>query len=170
MLSPPSRQGSELYVSSMTQVLLYQYNAATRTVPTTFTVIVDHLPSDGGKYCHRIQSGSEQWSLMRFSWKELPAHTLLITPARGAVPRSLLVSNGPLDNIDATATDPSNGRSQIRRFALPPGARSTPYTWPSGGELIAYGIRNPAGFSLGPKLTQGILPPTLWAIENGASL
>lgn len=112
--------------------------------------------------------GSESLRLTRSYRKDLPARTLLITPARGTVPRSLLVSDGPLENIDATASDPSNGRSQIRRFALP--APATPYIWPLGGELIAYGIRNPAGLSLGPKLTQGVLPPTLWAVENGASL
>lgn len=100
--------------------------------------------------------------------RELPARTLLITPARGNVPRSLLVSDGPLENIDATASNPRNGRSQIRRFAL--STLGTPYIWPSGGQLIAYGIRNPAGFSLGPKLTQALLPPTLWTVENGASL
>ena len=42
-------KGSELYVSTQLQVLLYQYNSQTRTVSGGVPkVIVDGLPSDGG--------------------------------------------------------------------------------------------------------------------------
>lgn len=47
--------GEELYVSTQLQVLLYQYDAHTRSVsPGAPKVIVDGLPSDGGTRTHAI--------------------------------------------------------------------------------------------------------------------
>jgi hypothetical protein len=66
-----------------------------------------------------------------------------------------------LENIDPTARDPASGRSQIRRFSL---RSSSPQTWISG-ELLAYGIRNPAGFAFSP-----LSPTKLAIVENGASI
>lgn len=75
---------------------------------------------------------------------------------------SILISSGPLTNIDETARDPSSGRSQVRQFSLnSPSSQS----W-IDGQLIAYGIRNPAGlaFSLSSPASK------LYIVENGASI
>ena len=108
---------------------------------------------------------------MRISVADLTTRTLLVIPAVGATPRSLLVSDGPLSNIDFTAQIPSNGRSQIRRFAIGTNASLVPpggFLWTGAqAELIAFGIRNPAGFTLGPSPSR---PLDLWVVENGASL
>ena len=70
-----------------------------------------------------------------------------------------------------TARDPASGRSQIRAFSLAQPPPSSPQADASAaqdffsGELLAFGIRNPAGFAL--------LPPTsahLWVVDNGASI
>ncbi|KAI5118404.1 hypothetical protein M0805_007538 [Coniferiporia weirii] len=147
-------EGAELYVSSQLQVLLYNYDTKTRTVFGTPKIIVKDLPSDG----------------------DLTTRTLLITPELGNAPRALLVSDGPLSNIDFTAQIPSNGRSQIRRFLLGPAGSFAPlvptggFSWTGfpGGKLIAFGIRNPAGLSLAPN--PEVRPNELWVVENGASL
>jgi glucose/arabinose dehydrogenase len=76
----------------------------------------------------------------------------------------MLVANGPLTNIDPTARDPSSGRSQIRNFVLPRSNHSAPLQW-SSGQIIAYGIRNPAGFAFHPSSSEH-----LYVVENGASI
>lgn len=76
--------------------------------------------------------------------------------------KSLLIATGPLTNIDETARDPTSGRSQIRRFPLNHNSSQTFLS----GELIAYGIRNPAGFAFSPLAPTS----TLFAVENGASI
>jgi glucose/arabinose dehydrogenase len=65
-----------------------------------------------------------------------------------------------MSNIDPTARDPTSGRSQIRRFSIHGSAQ----TWLSG-ELLAYGIRNPAGFAFSPMSGS-----QLFVVENGASI
>ena len=110
----------------------------------------------------------------------MTTRTLLLVPISPHRPRSILVSDGPLANIDPTASDPSNGRSQIRRFALGPAGMFAPlvpaggFHWPSpgislgDGDLLAFGIRNAAGLALSPNPTAN--PTDLWVVENGASL
>lgn len=91
---------------------------------------------------------------------------------------SVFIASGPLTNIDTTARDPSSGRSQIRRFSLNPTTTSATPTWLSG-DLVAYGIRNPAGFALYPTpsvipllASSSSSPPVrqLYVVENGASI
>lgn len=78
----------------------------------------------------------------------------------------MLVASGPFTNIDPTARDPSSGRSQIRRFDVPPShnAQAAPLQW-SEGEILVYGIRNPAGFAFHPSSSE-----KLYVVENGASI
>lgn len=89
--------------------------------------------------------------------------------------KALLVGSDPLTNIDPTARDPANGRSQIRRFAFPEIQilifPPPPLAWASG-RVIAYGIRNPAGFAFGagPAAGEPSLPKTLFVVESGASI
>jgi len=108
---------------------------------------------------------------------ELTTHTLQL---ERDTTRSiaLLVANGPKTNIDETARDPTSGRSQIRRFsfASPVKSHMPPPTqnW-EDGQIIAFGIRNPAGFAFPPSSSNLVQEDfahlkTLLVVENGASI
>ncbi|KAJ7148001.1 hypothetical protein C8R46DRAFT_917224 [Mycena filopes] len=86
---------------------------------------------------------------------DLTTHTLQLDGT------NLLIATGPKTNIDPTARDPASGRSQIRRFVLP---ATTPLEW-ADGEILVYGIRNPAGFAFHPASSN-----QLYVVENGASI
>lgn len=86
---------------------------------------------------------------------------------------AILVGSGPLTNIDLTARDPASGRSQIRRFvfnAISGVSPPIPLHW-TNGPVIAYGIRNPAGFAFptGPSI-RPVGTNDLYVVENGASI
>lgn len=66
------------------------------------------------------------------------------------------------DNIDPSARDPASGRSQLKSFSLISRGPATDFF---AGTLLAYGIRNPAGFAFWPPRAS-----TLWTVENGASI
>ncbi|KAF8075236.1 hypothetical protein FPV67DRAFT_1446178 [Lyophyllum atratum] len=147
--------GRTLYVSTATSVLAYDYDATTKTVSTApyFPyVAVDGLPGDG----------------------ELKTHTLLLEKDFAGRPSAILIGSGPLTNIDPTARDPASGRSQIRRVAFPLISPAIyppfPLHW-AQGQVIAYGIRNPAGFAFGVGPTIGSVGQrSLTVVENGASV
>ncbi|CAK5280790.1 unnamed protein product [Mycena citricolor] len=135
-----------LYVSTAAAVLAYQYDHARKSVgnSTAPCDVILGLPADG----------------------DLTTHTLQLEKTPGGA-ASLLVANGPLNNIDPTARDPASGRSQIRRFALsanPCRGSRPPKQW-TDGRVVAYGIRNPAGFAVHPAH-----PRKLYVVENGASI
>ncbi|KAF7430434.1 hypothetical protein PC9H_006141 [Pleurotus ostreatus] len=142
--------GSSLFVSTASEVRLYKYDSATKTVSGS-TVVVNGLPADG----------------------ELTTHALLLYKPKTSATRSatvLFVGSGPLTNIDPTARDPASGRSQVRGFKLSTPGSALPQTWLSG-ELIAYGIRNPAGFAIpAVQLSAADARPGLFILENGASI
>lgn len=74
------------------------------------------------------------------------------------------MSSALATNIDPTARDPSSGRSQVRSFTI----QSTPNAVPQdffSGQLLAFGVRNPAGFAFSPSISQA-----LWVVENSASI
>jgi hypothetical protein len=99
---------------------------------------------------------------------ELVTHTLQLENKVPGKITAILIASGPLTNIDATARDPSSGRSQIRRSTIT--SPAVPQTWLSG-QLIAYGIRNPAGFAFPPSAISPVpLVPKLYVVENGASI
>ncbi|KAF8899269.1 hypothetical protein BD779DRAFT_1690909 [Infundibulicybe gibba] len=145
--------GNKLYVSSATAALVYSYDAATKTVAsTTPYAIVDGIPGDG----------------------ELTTHTLQLEYDSTGVAVALLIASGPKTNIDPTARDPASGRSQIRRFVFPTIAITIfpPPAIPwSSGQVIAFGIRNPAGFAFSPlpSITP-VSTRSLYVVENGASI
>jgi glucose/arabinose dehydrogenase len=105
---------------------------------------------------------------------EFASHTLLLETDSAGAAAGMLVGAGPLSNVDLTARDPASGRSQIRRFVFP---TITPAVFPpipspwAGGQVIAYGLRNPAGFAFptGPSITP-VGRKSLYVAENGASL
>ncbi|KAJ7935367.1 hypothetical protein B0H13DRAFT_525180 [Mycena leptocephala] len=146
ILNPNFTQGIQadgelLYVSTSSDVLVYTYDAALKSVKSNVPFsIITGLPPDG----------------------ELTTHTLQLK--RSGEDTMMLVANGPLTNIDPTARDPSSGRSQIRNFVLPRSNHSAPLQW-SSGQIIAYGIRNPAGFAFYPSSSEH-----LYVVENGASI
>ncbi|KAJ7146382.1 hypothetical protein C8R44DRAFT_864153 [Mycena epipterygia] len=134
--------GDVLYVSTASDVLAYSYDALQKSVGSPW-VVVTGLPPDG----------------------ELTTHTLQLQ--QSGYETALLIASGPFTNIDPTARDPSSGRSQIRRFVLPHLTNDTPSAplkW-AGGEIDAYGIRNPAGFAFHPSSSDA-----LYVLENGASI
>ncbi|KAF8186845.1 soluble quino protein glucose/sorbosone dehydrogenase [Mycena galopus ATCC 62051] len=134
--------GDLLYVSTASDVLLYHYNSLNKSVSNNDTpdVLITGLPPDG----------------------DLTTHTLQLQ--KDGAETKLLIANGPLTNIDPTARDPSSGRSQIRRFVLPQSKPTIPLQW-SAGEILAYGIRNPAGFAFHPSSSN-----QLYVVENGPSI
>jgi hypothetical protein len=98
----------------------------------------------------------------------LPASELTTRPIRlnpGKKPYEIIVSSALAENIDPTARNASSGRSQLRSFPL----SSTPADFFSG-KLLAYGIRNPAGFDFWPPSLVGVAARQLWVVENGASI
>ncbi|KAJ7083408.1 hypothetical protein B0H15DRAFT_425753 [Mycena belliarum] len=134
--------GCLLYVSTAADVLVYRYDALSKSVtgegvPST---LVTGIPADG----------------------DLTTHTLQLQHSAGYT--SLLIATGPLTNIDPTARDPASGRSQIRRFVLPHDIPPAPLQWATG-QIVAYGIRNPAGFAFHPSSSDH-----LYVLENGASV
>jgi len=136
--------GDTLYVSTASDVLVYNYDASTKSVTNGGVprVLISGLPPDG----------------------DLTTHTLQLQQDGDGL--KMLVASGPFTNIDPTARDPSSGRSQIRRFDVPPShsAQAAPLQW-SDGEILVYGIRNPAGFAFHPSSSE-----KLYVVENGASI
>ncbi|ESK92644.1 nhl repeat-containing protein [Moniliophthora roreri MCA 2997] len=132
--------GTDLYVSTAGEVLLYQYNPATKSVTAGIPQsVITGVPADG----------------------ELTTHALLLEKDGEDETIGILVGSGPLTNIDPTARDPASGRSQVRRFVLP--ATGGQSSW-SSGQVVAYGIRNPGGFAFSPSGSK------LYIVENGASI
>jgi len=138
--------GRNLYVSTGNSVLVYRYDIATKSVDTTNPplTLIDGIPSDG----------------------PVNTHTLLFeTDATGRV-TAILVGTGPMTDLDATARDPSSGRSSIRRYPIPL-TTSSSYAF-ADGQTVAYGIRNPTGFSMYPS--NGVSLKQLYVVDNAAEL
>ncbi|KAF8159011.1 hypothetical protein BJ912DRAFT_1069728 [Pholiota molesta] len=145
--------GDKLYVSSATDTFVYRYDATTKSVASNIPPfsIVTGIPGDG----------------------ELTTHTLQLETDASGKTIALLIASGPLTNIDTTARDPTSGRSQIRRFVLPPTYPSlsppAPLQW-ANGQILAFGIRNPAGFAFPTSPTLSVGSKSLLVVENGASI
>ncbi|KAF9465596.1 hypothetical protein BDZ94DRAFT_1253498 [Collybia nuda] len=147
--------GRRLFVSTGQDVLVYAYEPATKSVVNSVPPypIIDGLPADG----------------------EFASHTILLeTNATGGV-TGMLVGSGPKENIDLAARDPTSGHSQIRRFMFPTIQPDTvfppvPLHW-ADGQVVAYGLRNPAGFAFptGPTVTPAGRKD-LFVADNAASI
>jgi glucose/arabinose dehydrogenase len=148
--------GNSLYVSTSAEVHRYKYIASSRTVvPGVPDVLVNGIPPDGGMHAATL---SQSFTLMMDS--ELTTRPLLVAG------HQLIVSCALDENIDPTARNASSGRSQLRAFTLPAANASatTPQDFFSG-TLLAYGIRNPAGFAYHEHARN-----KLWVVDNGASI
>ncbi|KAF8646502.1 hypothetical protein AX16_007179 [Volvariella volvacea WC 439] len=132
-----------IYVSTGKEVLAYAYDPVTKRVGDPYPLITG-VP-------------------------ELTTHTLELEFDNTGATVAILVGSGPLTNIDPTARDPANGRSQIRRFPLNT-LNPVPLTW-ARGQILAYGIRNPGGFTWSPPtVISPIQRRQLYVVENGASI
>ncbi|XP_006462984.1 hypothetical protein AGABI2DRAFT_224678 [Agaricus bisporus var. bisporus H97] len=138
---------STLYVSTASEVLAYSYDPATQVASSQGSALIANLPPDG----------------------ELTTHTLQLARDNSGLVTAILVGSGPKTNIDITARDPASGRSQIRSFSL-----LTKQPWPlnwENGVVVAYGIRNPAGFAFVPSPQVGpVDSQTLLVVENAPSI
>ncbi|KAK3903924.1 soluble quino protein glucose/sorbosone dehydrogenase, partial [Staphylotrichum tortipilum] len=134
-----SQDGKTLYVSSASTVFSYTYDPDTisATNPTRLITNMSH-PSGGGHV----------------------TRTLLLSKKH---PSHLLVSRGSASNLDLPSLTESSGVSQIRVFNISSEASSSfPYDYPTGGVLLARGLRNSVGVAEHPS-TGGI-----WSVENSA--
>ncbi|GJJ15126.1 hypothetical protein Clacol_009401 [Clathrus columnatus] len=132
--------GNKLYVSTAGQVLLYDYDAQQKSITGVPTIIIDDIPPDG----------------------DIIKHTLQLQKQGGTT--NILIGSGAFTNIDLTARNPSSGRSQIRNISLD-SSQTTPQSY-FDGELIAFGINNPAGFAFSTTSPSKVL----YVVENGASI
>ncbi|KAF8056905.1 hypothetical protein FPV67DRAFT_1677661 [Lyophyllum atratum] len=149
--------GARLYVSTGKDILLYAYDASTKSIipGTTACPVVDGIPADG----------------------EFSSHPITLARDTSGRVIAILIGTGPLTNIEPSARDPASGRSQIRHFVFPtiqPAIFPPPSLHWSQGEVVGYGLRNPSGFAFAP--TASISPlsvkptPTLYVVDNGASI
>ncbi|KAF2713167.1 glucose sorbosone dehydrogenase [Pleomassaria siparia CBS 279.74] len=116
-----SADGKTLFVSSMTTVWSYPYNAAAGTIGTRKTLITG-MSSSG----HATR-------------------TLLVSKKN---PDLLVVSVGSNANIDSGASQQSSGRSELRVFRISRVSRaSMAYT---SGAILAWGLRNSVGVTENP--------------------
>ncbi|KAF8062408.1 hypothetical protein FPV67DRAFT_1452256 [Lyophyllum atratum] len=149
--------GARLYLSTGKDVLLYAYDASTKSIVPGFTPypVVDGIPADG----------------------EFSSHPITLERDTSGKVIAILIGTGPLTNIDPSARDPASGRSQIRRFVFPtiqPAIFPPPSLHWSQGEVVGYGLRNPSGFAFAPTASISPLPvkptPTPYVVDNGASI
>ncbi|KAI1373112.1 soluble quino protein glucose dehydrogenase [Hypoxylon crocopeplum] len=124
-----SQDGKTLFVSSVSDVNAYPYDAAAGTVGAKKTVITG----------------------MRDTGHS--TRTLLIPVT---APDLLLVSRGSNNNIDNGTTDTTAARSIIKSFSITDLlASTTAVSYPSAGEVLGWGLRNSVGLGEDPS-TGGI--------------
>ncbi|KAF8646504.1 hypothetical protein AX16_007181 [Volvariella volvacea WC 439] len=135
-----------IYVSSGKEVLAYPYDSTTKSVGNPFSLI-SGVPGDG----------------------LLTTHTLQLEFDSTGATIGILVGSGPLTNIDPTARDPANGRSQIRRFPFNVISPAVLLTW-ARGQILAHGLTNPGGFTWGYSALSPARQKLLYVVDNGASI
>jgi glucose/arabinose dehydrogenase len=64
-------------------------------------------------------------------------------------PDTILVARGSQANIDTTTTQQSSGRSMIKAFSISKGLQ-TAFQYSTGGEVLAWGLRNVVGMTEDP--------------------
>ncbi|KAF2019529.1 soluble quino protein glucose dehydrogenase [Aaosphaeria arxii CBS 175.79] len=116
-----SADGKTLFVSSMTTVFSYSYDAAAGTVGARKTLITGM--SNSGHSTRTVLTSKKS-------------------------PDLLIVSVGSNSNIDAATSQQSSGRSQLRIFSIAKVSQaSVAYT---SGEVLAWGLRNSVGVTENP--------------------
>ncbi|KAG9234928.1 hypothetical protein BJ875DRAFT_289184 [Amylocarpus encephaloides] len=121
-----SSDGKTLYVSSLSNVDAYAYDASAGTATGKKTII--NSMRNGGLHLTR---------------------TLLVSKK---FPELIMVGRGSDGNIDTGAKSISTGRSMIRVFNLTEVTRN-PVAYTTGGFLLGWGLRNPVG--IGENLANG---------------
>lgn len=122
-----SADGKTLFVSSITTVWSYPYDAAAGTVGDRKTLITGM--SSGGHRTRTVMTSKKN-------------------------PDMLVVAVGSNGNIDAPTSEQSSGRSQFRMFSIEKVSQSSvAYT---SGEILAWGLRNSVGITENP-VTGGIV-------------
>ncbi|KAI1122926.1 soluble quino protein glucose dehydrogenase [Nemania abortiva] len=115
--------GKTLYVSSVTTVFSYAYDAAALTATGQKTVITGMSP--GGH----------------------STRTVAVSPKN---PNILLVSVGSNSNWDYPSGNPATGRACVKTFDISK-APATGYTYNTGGTMLAYGVRNEVALAFDPN-------------------
>lgn len=130
-----SPDGRTLYASTQEFVYAWDYDPGSDSLSNR-RILVQNMTNPGGGHNTR---------------------TLLLSRKQ---PDLLLVSRGSAENIDQLAALEASGISQIRAFNVSGGPQ--PYSYPSDGILVGWGLRNSVGVAEHPE-TGG-----LWSVENSA--
>ncbi|KAK4124554.1 soluble quino protein glucose dehydrogenase [Parathielavia appendiculata] len=128
-----SADGKTLFTSNLASVTAYSYDAATGQVGQG-RQIVTGMSFQGTHPTRAI--ATSKWS-----------------------PDTILVARGSASNIDTTTTQQSAARSVIKAFSISKGMQ-TAHNYASGGELIAWGLRNVVG------MTEDPVYGGFWSVEN----
>ncbi|TRX91781.1 hypothetical protein FHL15_007334 [Xylaria flabelliformis] len=115
--------GKTLYVSSVTQVWAYSYDAATRQTSNQKTIITGMSP--GGH----------------------STRTVAVSPKN---PNIILVSTGSNSNWDYASGNPSTGRACVKTFDITK-APADGYNYNTQGTMLAYGVRNEVALAFDPN-------------------
>ncbi|KAK4169923.1 soluble quino protein glucose/sorbosone dehydrogenase [Cladorrhinum sp. PSN259] len=128
-----SADGNTLFTSTLASVFQYSYNPSTGAVGSG-KAIVQGMSNTGTHPTRAITTS--QWS-----------------------PDTILVARGSNGNIDTATTDKSAGRSMIKTFSIS-GGQSSAHQYNTGGEVLAWGLRNIVG------LTEDPAYGGIWSVEN----
>jgi glucose/arabinose dehydrogenase len=132
-----SVDGKTLFVSSLTEVSSYSYDAAAGTVGPK-QVLLNKM-TNGGYHLTRTMIASKK------------------------SPGLLVIQRGSDGNVDAGTATIASGRSQVRVFnisALTTSATTAPLDYSTSGEVLGWGLRNSVGWGEDPT-TGGIVSSVL---------
>jgi glucose/arabinose dehydrogenase len=128
-----SADGKTLFTSNLASVTAYSYDAATGQVGQG-KQIVTGMSFQGTHPTRAI--ATSKWS-----------------------PDTILVARGSQSNVDTSTTQQSAARSMIKSFSISQGMQ-TAYNYNTGGEVLAWGLRNIVGMSEDPAFGG------FWSVEN----
>ncbi|KAK4222954.1 soluble quino protein glucose/sorbosone dehydrogenase [Podospora fimiseda] len=128
-----SADGNTLFTSTLASVFQYSYNPTTGQVGAG-KAIVQGMSNTGTHPTRAI--ATSKWS-----------------------PDTILVARGSNGNIDTATTDKSSGRSMIKTFSIS-GGQSSAHQYNTGGEILAWGLRNIVGLTEDPQFGG------IWSVEN----
>ncbi|KAK4186195.1 soluble quino protein glucose/sorbosone dehydrogenase [Podospora australis] len=128
-----SADGKTLFTSNLASVFAHTYDASTGAIGASKQIITGM--SNTGTHPTRAITTS------RFS------------------PDTILVARGSNGNIDTATTQQSTGRSMIKTFSISKGMQ-TVHQYSSGGEVLAWGLRNIVGLRENP------VDGGIWSVEN----
>lgn len=118
-----SGDGKTLFVSNLSSVTAYPYDAEKGTVGTG-KVLINNMTFQGTH----------------------PTRALLVSKIN---PDIILVARGSISNVDNAAAQLSTGRAVLKMFSLSQ-ATSAPIDFNTGGETLGWGLRNLVGLDEDP--------------------